>query len=312
MICIAVANKPITYFNRYTQREETELVYGDGAIKFIYDNPMGRMLAPLAASKPVSQLYGCYQDWSVSGNKVAPFVEKFDIDLSMYKAGSVESESKENSYKNFNEFFIREFEDGQRPFVDAANKMPAFSEARYFGHQAVSGEVKVPVKGEHLSAKDLLGGSRWSDTFTGGPLLIARLCPVDYHRYHYPLDGETLDSFPIPGRYHSVNPLALKSKPDIFIVNERRASILETQHFGKLVYIEVGAAMVGKIVQSHNESTPHKQGDEKGYFLFGGSTVILLGEPGKWRPSQDILKYTQAGIETYLHLGDAVAELCEQ
>jgi phosphatidylserine decarboxylase len=229
----------------------------------------------------------------------------------LYKAGSIPAERKENSYKSFNEFFIREFEDNQRSFIAESQKMPAFCEARYFGHEAINGDVEIPVKGKMLGADDLLGGSNWSSTFTGGPLLVARLCPVDYHRYHYPLSGATLDSFQISGQYHSVNPVALKAKPDIFIVNERRASILETENFGKLAYIEVGAAMVGKIVQSHDESIAHSRGNEKGYFLFGGSTVILLGEKGKWRPSEDICSNTKEGVETYLHLGEEVAELTE-
>ena len=302
-----MSSKEIIYFNRGSQSKETELVYGDGAIKFVYGNSFGRILAPIIASRPVSQLYGCYQDWSVSRNKVAPFVEQFNIDLSIYKAGSVSAQRKEDSYKSFNEFFIREFEDNKRRFIEDENKMPAFCEARYFGHEEINSDVEIPVKGKLLKSKDLLAGSKWSSDFEDGPLLIARLCPVDYHRYHYPLSGETLDSFSIRGQYHSVNPLALRSKPEIFIVNERRASILETEKFGKLAYIEVGAAMVGKIVQSHDESQPHHMGDEKGYFLFGGSTVILLGEKGKWSPSDDILTNTKEGIETYLHLGEEVA-----
>lgn len=302
----------INYFNRRTQRLETELVYGDGAIKFIYDNSFGQMLAPMIASKSVSQLYGSYQDWPISSNKVPPFVEKFNIDLSIYKAGSVPAEKKENSYKTFNEFFIREFEENKRNFINDEKTMPAFCEARYYGHQEVNDNVQIPVKGKLLKSNDLLGGSKWSPTFDGGPLLIARLCPVDYHRYHYPLSGKTLDSFQINGQYHSVNPLALTAKPEIFIVNERRASILETEKFGKLAYIEVGAAMVGKIVQSHDEAKPHNRGDEKGYFLFGGSTVILLGEKGKWSPSEDIISNTANGIETYLHLGEEVAVLENQ
>lgn len=304
-----MSSNEIKYFNRRAQQIEIERVYGDGAIKFIYGKGLGQMLAPVVASKTVSQLYGCYQDWAISGNKVPPFVEKFDIDLSIYKAGSVSAEHKQNSYKTFNEFFIREFEANQRSFVDDQALMPAFCEARYFGHGEINNDVEIPVKGHLLRANDLLGDSKWSSTFEGGPLLIARLCPVDYHRYHYPLSGETLDSFPIKGQYHSVNPLALKSKPEIFIKNERRASILETEKFGKLAYIEVGAAMVGKIVQSHDESRSHTRGDEKGYFLFGGSTVILLGEKGKWSPSEDILNNTQNGLETYLHLGEEVALL---
>ena len=304
-----MSSNEITYFNRSSQQLETELVYGDEAIKFIYDNSIGQMLAPLVASKSISQLYGGYQDLPVSRNKVKPFVKKFGIDLSIYKAGSLKRRNKVDSYKNFNEFFIREFEENQRSFLDSDTQMPAFSEARYFGHAHIDNDVEVPVKGSLLKAKDLLGGSKWASTFEGGPLLIARLCPVDYHRYHYPLSGSTLDSFQIAGQFHSVNPVALKSKPDILIVNERRASILETEKFGKLAYIEVGAAMVGKIIQSHDESVPHQKGDEKGYFLFGGSTVIVLGEKGKWSPSDDIVRNTHNGVETYLHLGDEVAVL---
>lgn len=304
-----MSNSEIVYFNRSKGIKETELVYGESAIKFIYDNPLGKVLSPIIASKPVSRLYGSYQDWSVSKKKVPPFVEKFSIDLNEYKAGSINSEKKENSYKSFNEFFIREFEEGKREFIQDSNLMPAFCEARYYGHESISDSTKIPVKGKFLNSKDLLGDSKWSETFCEGPLIIARLCPVDYHRYHYPLAGKTLDSFDIHGEYHSVNPLALKARPEIFLINERRASILDTEEFGKLAYIEVGAAMVGKIVQSHNESTAHQRGDEKGYFLFGGSTVILLGEKGKWKPSNDILKNTQEGIETYLKLGEEVAVL---
>lgn len=299
----------IQYFNRSKQIIETELVYGDDAIRFIYDNPFGKLLAPVVASKTISRLYGSYQDWPSSRHKVPSFVDQFNINLDLYKAGSIDSEHKQNSYKNFNEFFIREFENGKRSFISDANKMPAFCEARYFGHDEINDDVSIPVKGQLLKAKDLLANSKWSSSFANGPLLIARLCPVDYHRYHYPLAGTTLDSFPIKGQYHSVNPLALKAKPEIFIKNERRASILDTKTFGKLAFIEVGAAMVGKIVQSHDESIPHKAGAEKGYFLFGGSTVILLGEKGRWSPSQDILTNTNNGIETYLELGEEVATL---
>ena len=304
-----MSSKKITYFNRSAQCNEVELVYGDGAIRFIYDTKLGQWLAPIIASKPVSRIYGWMQNWSISRRKIPPFIKKFGINLNIYKTGSINSQSKEQSFKNFNEFFIREFEANQRHFIEAKHKMPAFCEARYFGHTTINKEVKIPVKGRLLKASDLLNDSSWGPTFENGPLLVARLCPVDYHRYHYPCDGKTLDSFQIRGQLHSVNPLALKAKPEIFIINERRISILESQHFGKLAFIEVGAAMVGKIVQTHDETKNHYRGDQKGYFLFGGSTVVVLGERGRWRPSEDILNNTQAGIETYLHLGDEVAVL---
>ncbi|MCT4643222.1 MAG: phosphatidylserine decarboxylase [Bacteriovoracaceae bacterium] len=304
-----MSENEIYFFNRKSKKLEKELVYGDKAIKFIYTNPLGSLFGKVIASKWVSQIYGGYQDLALSSKKVAPFIKKFNIDLDEYEPGSISSSLKENSYKNFNEFFIRKFKPTQRSFNCEENIMPAFCEARYFGHEQIDHHVKIPVKGQYLSAAGLLGNSKWSSVFEGGPFLVARLCPVDYHRYHYPADGKTLDHFQIKGQFHSVNPLALKAREDIFIVNERRVSILDTKKFGKLAYIEVGAAMVGKIIQSFDENNPFNRGDEKGYFLFGGSTVVVLGEKGKWAPSEDIVKNTQQGVETYIKLGDEVARL---
>ena len=297
----------ITIYNRYTKEDEVELVYGEKAVEFAYGNPIGKLLAPLIGSQMLSKFYGNLQDHSSSQKKVAPFIKNFDIQISDYEKGSYQDKPIEYSYKSFNEFFIRKFKPGLRNFSNQTGSMGAFAEARYFGYSEMNDKLKVPVKGKFLRAKDLLGGDKSSILFEGGPLMIARLCPVDYHRYHYPDNGNTLRSFTIHGDYHSVNPLALKLRNDIFIKNERRVSILETENFGKLAYIEVGATCVGKIVQSFSEEKAFSKGDEKGYFLFGGSTVIVCGEKGKWKPSADILKNTALGKETYIHLGDEVA-----
>lgn len=297
----------ITFFNRYSQKNEVEKVYGYKAVEFAYNSFLGKMFSPIIASKFLSKTYGDMMDKPKSAKKVPEFLKNFDIKIDDYKKGSFQEQNIENSYKSFNEFFIREFQDGKRPFVSENNRMGAFAEARYFGYEAVSNDLKIPVKGHYLKATDLVGDAEKAKPFIGGPLMIARLCPVDYHRYHYPDNGKTIDSFPVHGDFHSVNPLALKHRGDIFIKNERRVSILETENFGKLAYIEVGATCVGKIVQSFDESLEFSKGAEKGYFLFGGSTVVLLGEPGVWKPSQDILDNTKEGIETYIHLGDEVA-----
>ena len=302
----------IQVFNRYENKIEIEKVYGDGMIKFAYGNPIGRMLGPVIASKMFSQLYGKSQDSLKSAQKVPPFLKQFNIQIDQFKKGSFKENPIETSYRSFNEFFIREFQEGQRAFVPNDHKMGAFAEARYFGHESMTDDLSIPVKGSMLRAVDLIGDGggdhKLAEEFIGGPLMIARLCPVDYHRYHYPDDGKTLKSFSVPGDLHSVNPLALKYRQDIFIKNEKRVSILNTEHFGKLAYIEVGATCVGKIVQSFDESQPFRKGDEKGYFFFGGSTVVLCGEKGRWQPSEDMLANTKKGLETYIQLGDVVAE----
>lgn len=297
----------INIFNRYSQQQETEKVYGAAQVKFLYQDPVGKFLSPLIANRRFSQMYGHLQSTKFSARKIPAFIKQYDIDLALYKGGSLAAD-KVNSYASFNEFFIRQFEPGARNFV-SEQQMAAPCEARYFAYEKMSESMMMPIKGAHLSASGLLGseGVEWINTFKDGPAYIARLCPVDYHRYHYPDDGETLLSYTVTGNFDSVNPWAIAGKQDILLKNERRIAILETKNFGKLAYIEVGAVCVGKIVQSANEMNPFQRGDEKGYFLFGGSTVVVLGEAGKWRPSSDLLEKTKAGVETYVHLGDEIA-----
>jgi phosphatidylserine decarboxylase len=305
----SISNQPpeIKYFNRTTSQMEVEKVYGDMFIKFLYCSIPGQKLGGFFTNKLFSKAYGALQDLPLSHRKVRPFIEKFNIPIHDYEAGSLNALDPKDSYRNFNEFFIRKFKLGKRPFAQKPESMPAFAEARYVGFESINNEKTYPVKGKFLNAKDLIGNGEVAKIFEGGPLLIARLCPVDYHRYHYPDNGKVLDHFRVPGVFDSVNPFALKYKNQIFIENERYVTILQTENFGRLAYIEVGAICVGKIVQSHPWNKNFMRGEEKGYFLFGGSTVILVGEKGAWKPSEDVVKNTTQGFETYLQLGQEVA-----
>jgi phosphatidylserine decarboxylase len=289
----------IRYWNRAKKCEEIEQVYGDTGIKLLYGTLPGQKLADwILSSKQVSQVYGAYQSSAHSRRKIAPFIETFKIPMEDYE---------DPGFLTFNDFFIRKFRPGKRVFASEPGRMPAFAEARYLDWERVTDYQLFPVKGRYMTAEMLLGGTTYSPDFEGGPLMIARLCPVDYHRYHYPDAGATRAHFPVHGKFHSVNPAALRYSDEIFATNERYVSILETRNFGKLAYIEVGAMMVGKIVQTHPPENPFKRGDEKGYFLFGGSTVIVLGQPGAWKPDADLLEQTAQRRETYVQLGDAIA-----
>ncbi len=297
----------INYFNRLSNSLEKEKVYGDKFVEWLYQSESGKALSSVVCKAPISKLYGALQSSSWSQKKITPFIHNFKIPMEDY----LPEEGRDNlsPYSSFNQFFIRKFKSGKRPFVENSSELAAFSEARYFGYRSVADDEKVPVKGRFLKPKELINNSKWDSIFFEGPLLLARLCPVDYHRFHYPDDCTVIEDYRVPGLLHSVNPLALKSKPDILISNERHVTILETKNFGKLAFIEVGAICVGKIIQTKplTKGQSFKRGDEKGYFLFGGSTVIVIGEKGRWIPSDDILKNTQDGIETYLHLGMTVA-----
>ena len=138
-------------------------------------------------------------------------------------------------------------------------------------------------------------------------MLIIRLCPTDYHRYHFPIDGFVKNDIKIQGDYLSVSPYAVKQNIDIYFNNKRSYSEMDTDNTGTVVMAEIGATMVGSIIQTFKENSPIKKGEEKGYFEFGGSTVILFFEKDKISIDEDILENSKKGLETQVFMGEKIA-----
>lgn len=291
--------EPIRYWNRERRCDESEQVYGEAAVAWLYETRLGQALADGFLSRGFpSRVYGAYQSSRASRHKIAPFIREFRIPMDEYE---------DPGFQSFNDFFIRRFRPGARRFEATPKRMPAFCEARYFAYEKADASLSFPVKGKWLTPGALLEDPKLAAPFEGGPMLLARLCPTDYHRFHFPDDGRVLESRTLAGRLHSVNPVALRFRGDILATNERQVTLLETAQFGKLAYVEVGAMMVGKIVQTDPARREFRRGDEKGYFLFGGSTVVVFGEPGRWKPDSDILQQTALRRETYIKLGTGIA-----
>lgn len=289
----------ISYWNRRHAREETEHVYGGEFVNLLYGNPLGRAFTDrFLVRKTLSRLYGNFQNSSWTARKVEPFIQRFGVEASAFEPGP---------FRTFNEFFIRRFLPGKRLFPSIPETMGAFAEARYLGFASLGPHSELPIKGLRLEAADVLSHTPGKERFAGGPCLLARLCPVDYHRFHYPDSGHTTHFHVESGSLHSVNPLALAARPNLFLSNERQISLLQTKHFGLLAYVEVGALFVGTIRQAHPFERPFLRGQEKGYFLFGGSTVIVYGEPGAWVPEADLLENTKRGREVLVELGQPIA-----
>src|SRR4051812_1269900 len=157
-----------------------------------------------------------------------------------------------------------------------------------------------------LSAARILGNEKRAEPFIGGPVILARLAPVDYHHNHYPDDGITLDSDSIGGPLWTVNWHALQHQEDILFRNHRHINILKTRNFGQLAFVEVGAMSVGRIKQVHPLDTPFSRGNEKSVFKFGGSAIVVFGQPGSWQPTADLIENTTKGRETLVRLGEVV------
>ncbi len=293
-------NTSVEFYNRRTSRIEKELIYGEQIMRWFYENQIGSFFVDTVFSKKIiSILYGKLKSSPRSSKEIPHFINRFNINM---------KEFEEGPFASFNDFFIRKFKKGSRSFSTSTTDLSAFAEGRYLGFQTHTQKDKFPIKGQLLTAAALIQDEEKAKIFEGGPVLIARLCPTDYHRFHYPDSGTTVERFTVSGKLHSVNPIALNTRSDIFVGNERCVSILKTDHFGYIAYIEVGAIFVGKIVQTTTEMLKYQKGQEKGYFLFGGSTVIVLGEPNHFTISNDVLENSKKSLETFVPLGDTIAK----
>jgi phosphatidylserine decarboxylase len=265
-----------------------------------YESEPQRSLAQWIKSQPLYDwLDAAYQNTRWSARQIEPFVRKYHIDM---------SEFEPVKYHSFAEFFERRFRPGVRKFPSASGEMGAFAEARYLAWDRLDAGQQIPVKGCSLNAEQILGNAQRARPFLGGPVFLVRLAPVDYHHVHYPDHGRTLDHDRLGQRLWTVNWHALLNKPDILFSNERNINILETRNFGRLGFVEVGALSVGRIVQVHPLDAPFQRGEEKSVFRFGGSAIVVFGEPRTWRPSDDLLTHTKEGIETLVRLGELVGQ----
>jgi phosphatidylserine decarboxylase len=165
------------------------------------------------------------------------------------------------------------------------------------------------IKGEDFSIENLILNREIAKKFSGGKILISRLCPIDYHRFHFPVDGIPEKTFLINGEYASVNPIAMAGKIDTFLKNKRMTTLLHTDICGDILMVEIGATGIGTIKQTFAPEKSALKGSEKGYFEYGGSTVISIFESGRVKFSDDILENTAQGVETYVLMGDEIATI---
>ncbi|MBR6443875.1 MAG: phosphatidylserine decarboxylase [Firmicutes bacterium] len=267
------------------------------SLKFLYENAFGRILLKVATFPVFSIIAGAFLDSNLSKRFVKGFAEKNHIDMHDY--------SRVRNYESFNEFFTRRVREGVRPIDENAGALISPCDGKLTAFHIDEDRV-FEIKRSRYNTADLLKDEKLAEEYSGGTALIFRLTVDDYHRYCYIDNGRKGDNIHIRGRLHTVQPIALRNAP-VFVQNSREYTVMDTENFGRVIQIEVGALMVGKI-KNHQRVCEMKKGREKGMFLFGGSTIILLLKEGAAEIDQEIFDNTENDLETVVKMGEKIGE----
>lgn len=290
----------IKYYDRRSKSYEIEKIAGENMLKWSYESPIGKgLLELLVKRKLFSKFYGHYCDTKLSSKKIKSFVKDFNLNMDEY-------EKPIDEYTSFNDFFYRKLKPTARETNKDKNIFISPSDSRLLSIDNIDENLSFKVKGFNYSLKEILGSKELADKYKGGICLIFRLCPTDYHRFHFIDDGVCSSTTKIKGNYYSVSPIALEKVSKVFTANKREYSILHSENFGDLLYLEVGATCVGGIIQTYKENSKVYKGDEKGFFKFGGSTVIILVEKDKLKLDEDIIYHSKKDIEVIVKMGEKI------
>lgn len=290
----------IKIYNRKTKQYDIEKVAGGRLINALYATKAGNLgLELLIKRKLYSALTGFFCDTSFSRRSIEGFVKNFSIDMS-------ECADSIGDFNSFNEFFARRLKPSARDFQKPAGELLSPGDGRLQAWNNIDSNKIIQIKGMNYSLAELLQDEKLAREYHGGTYLILRLCPVDYHRFHFFDSGECGETVNVRGDYYSVNPMALTKIPGVFCRNKRAYSVFSSDNFGEVLYVEVGATSVGSIIQSYTPGKRIERGEEKGFFKFGGSTVLLFFKGNKAAIDKEILEQTEAGYETRVLAGETI------
>ncbi len=288
----------IQFINRRTGEIQTETPPGEGFLKLLYNNPFGKMaLLPLIKRKFLSEWYGRKMDKPSSAKKIQQFVANLNIDMS-------EVSKSVDEFTSFNDFFYRKLNPEARP---VENGFVSPGDGKLLAFENVEDVHNFFVKGRKFTLKEFLNNHALARKYKDASLLILRLAPNDYHRYHFPYDGIPSKSTKIKGNYLSVSPYALASNfAKVFCENKREFCILKTEEKGEVLLAPIGATMVGSILETYIPNQNVNKGDEMGYFAFGGSSIVVLADKNTLKIDGDILKNTKKNLETSVKKGEKI------
>ena len=283
----------INVFDRKTKCIYTEEEYGKETLEFLYNKVFGRMLLKLfVVNRFYSKLNAISEKTRLSSRKIESFITKYNIDMIEYN---------EKKYKSFNEFFTRKKkkcflkidEDKKALISPCDGKLQIFK---------IDDSLRLKVKGSTYRLEELLEDDTIVNRYRNGLCLVYRLSVDDYHRYCHIDSGQVLLNRCIKGKLHTVRPIA--KRENVFKENQREYAVLNTDNIGEMIYMEVGALQIGKI--NNHKRNKFKKGQEKGFFSYGASTIVIIFPHNRVKIDEDILQMSRKNIETAVKYGEKV------
>lgn len=294
----ACPSSPVEYHDRYSDEVRTESIYGESSLRWAYETSLGRLTTRAIVKRAVfSRFYGWLMSRPASREKIQPFIERYGIDPDEFRLAPGE-------FGSFNEFFHRELKPEARPVDLAPDHIVFPADGRHLGIPDLSRNDGFFVKGQRFDLESFLGDRVLAERYRRGAFVLSRLCPVDYHRFHYPAGGVPGLPEKIEGPLYSVNPIALRRNLDILATNRRFLTSLETASAGTILMVEIGATNVGSVIQTSAPGASVAKGAEKGYFQFGGSAIATIFEPERVALAPDLVENTARHRELYARMGD--------
>lgn len=289
----------IKFIDRQSGEIKAEHPPAEGLLRFLYDNPFGaKAILPFAKRKLISEWYGRKMNSPKSVNKIQSFIDELGIDMTEYQ-------KQINEFTSFNDFFYRKLKPNAREIQEG---LVSPGDGKVLAFNNISDVNEFFVKGRKFTLKEFIVDDNLVEKYQDAGMIILRLAPNDYHRYHFPYNGTASESKEIKGNYFSVSPIALaRNFTKVFCENKRELCELSTQKDDILI-VPVGAAMVGSIISTYKTNQPIKKGAEMGYFAFGGSTIVLFFNTSQFKIDEDLIENTKNKMETFVRMGEKIAK----
>lgn len=290
----------LVYYDRGLRRWRDERVYARGFLRWLYNTRSGGLLAPLVVGTAwPSRAWAAWQRTRWSRRRIAGFAEEMGIDLS-------ESATPVEAFASFAEFFTRRLRPGRRPVCAEPGVCVAPADGKVLAYPRVEAGATFRIKRATFGLEALLQDAALAAAFAGGSMLVSRLGLADYHHFHFPDSGVPGPPRTVRGRYHAGGPYSAARLVPFYAENHRMVTVFDSDHFGRMALVEIGALTVGSIRQRFRPGVRVAKGEPKGVFELGGSTVVLLFPPGAVRLDAEICALTRWDLECYLRMGEAV------